>query len=82
MRSRTLVLLLTAFQHSALRRRWSDALPSVLATMYAAAALATITAVGQTVLIVDDHDEFRSAARDVLEAEGFTVVGEAARPPR
>jgi DNA-binding NarL/FixJ family response regulator len=28
--------------------------------------------------IVDDHDEFRSAARDVLEAEGFTVVGEAA----
>jgi DNA-binding NarL/FixJ family response regulator len=52
--------------------------PFVLATMYAAAAPATITAVGQTVLIVDDHDEFRSAARDVLEADGFTVVGEAA----
>jgi DNA-binding NarL/FixJ family response regulator len=34
--------------------------------------------VGQTVLIVDDHDDFRTAARDLLEADGFTVVGEAA----
>jgi DNA-binding NarL/FixJ family response regulator len=34
--------------------------------------------VGPTVVIVDDHDEFRSAARALLEADGFTVVGEAA----
>jgi DNA-binding NarL/FixJ family response regulator len=34
--------------------------------------------VGHTVLIVDDHDEFRTAARALLEADGFTVVGEAA----
>ena len=30
-----------------------------------------------TVLIVDDHAEFRAAARALLEAEGFEVVGEA-----
>jgi DNA-binding NarL/FixJ family response regulator len=30
-----------------------------------------------TVLIVDDHQPFRSAARRVLETEGFQVVGEA-----
>jgi DNA-binding NarL/FixJ family response regulator len=34
--------------------------------------------VAHTVLIVDDHDEFRTAARALLEADGFTVVGEAA----
>lgn len=28
-------------------------------------------------LIVDDHEEFRTAARALLEADGFTVVGEA-----
>jgi DNA-binding NarL/FixJ family response regulator len=28
-----------------------------------------------TVLIVDDHDDFRSSASALLEAEGFTVVG-------
>ena len=32
----------------------------------------------RTVLIVDDHDEFRSAASALLEAEGFTVVGSVA----
>ena len=32
----------------------------------------------QTVLIVDDHAVFRSAARAVLEAEGYDVVGESA----
>ena len=31
-----------------------------------------------TVLIVDDHEEFRASARALLEAEGFEVVGEAA----
>jgi DNA-binding NarL/FixJ family response regulator len=30
-----------------------------------------------TVLIVDDHAGFRSFARRLLEADGFTVVGEA-----
>src|SRR3954454_9649422 len=34
--------------------------------------------VSATVLVVDDHAEFRAAARALLEAEGFTVVGEAA----
>jgi DNA-binding NarL/FixJ family response regulator len=29
------------------------------------------------VLIVDDHDRFRSAARALLQRRGFTVVGEA-----
>jgi DNA-binding NarL/FixJ family response regulator len=32
----------------------------------------------KTVLIVDDHDGFRASAREVLELEGFEVVGEAA----
>jgi DNA-binding NarL/FixJ family response regulator len=30
-----------------------------------------------TVLIVDDHDGFRSFARTILQAEGFDVVGDA-----
>jgi DNA-binding NarL/FixJ family response regulator len=34
--------------------------------------------VGATVLIVDDHGPFRAAARALLEAAGFVVVGEAA----
>jgi DNA-binding NarL/FixJ family response regulator len=29
------------------------------------------------VLIVDDHPSFRASARAILEADGFTVVGEA-----
>ena len=33
---------------------------------------------GPTLLIVDDHADFRRAARAMLEAEGFEVVGEAA----
>ena len=32
---------------------------------------------GWTLLIVDDHASFRSFARQLLEAEGFVVVGEA-----
>lgn len=31
-----------------------------------------------TVLVVDDHAEFRAAAVTMLASEGFTVVGEAA----
>jgi DNA-binding NarL/FixJ family response regulator len=31
-----------------------------------------------TVLVVDDHEGFRTSARELLEAEGFDVVGEAA----
>lgn len=31
-----------------------------------------------TVLIVDDHADFRAAARELLEADGFEIVGEAA----
>ena len=31
----------------------------------------------RTVLIVDDHAPFRALARALLEADGFTVVGEA-----
>ena len=30
-----------------------------------------------TILIVDDHRDFRDAARALLEADGFDVVGEA-----
>jgi DNA-binding NarL/FixJ family response regulator len=30
-----------------------------------------------TVLIVDDHASFRASARDLLEEEGFEVIGEA-----
>jgi DNA-binding NarL/FixJ family response regulator len=33
------------------------------------------------VLIVDDHDEFRSSASALLGVEGFDVVGEAADGP-
>ena len=32
----------------------------------------------RTVLIVDDHAEFRTSARALLVAEGWTVIGEAA----
>jgi CheY-like chemotaxis protein len=34
--------------------------------------------VTHTVLIVDDHPTFRDAARSLLEAEGYLVIGEAA----
>lgn len=34
-------------------------------------------AVLRTLLIVDDHEQFRRTARALLEAEGFDVVGEA-----
>ena len=38
---------------------------------------ATIAPVTHTVLIVDDHPSFRASARAILEADGFTIVGEA-----
>jgi DNA-binding NarL/FixJ family response regulator len=31
----------------------------------------------ETILIIDDHRGFRAEARALLEAEGFTVLGEA-----
>jgi DNA-binding NarL/FixJ family response regulator len=31
----------------------------------------------RTILLVDDHPSFRATARTMLEAEGFSVVGEA-----
>ena len=34
-------------------------------------------AMSRTVLIVDDHAGFRASARELLEAEGYEVVGEA-----
>jgi DNA-binding NarL/FixJ family response regulator len=34
--------------------------------------------VKRTVLIVDDHEPFRRAARELLTEEGYDVVGEAA----
>jgi DNA-binding NarL/FixJ family response regulator len=40
-------------------------------------ACATVRRVGRTVLIVDDHPAFRSAARALLQADGFEIVGEA-----
>jgi DNA-binding NarL/FixJ family response regulator len=36
-----------------------------------------MAAVATTVLIVDDHADFRAFARTLLQAEGFEVVGEA-----
>jgi len=33
--------------------------------------------VSPTVLIVDDHPSFRASARAILEADGFSIVGEA-----
>jgi DNA-binding NarL/FixJ family response regulator len=38
---------------------------------------AMIATMPATLLIVDDHDQFRSFARAMLEADGFEVVGEA-----
>jgi DNA-binding NarL/FixJ family response regulator len=32
----------------------------------------------RTVLIVDDHAEFRASARALLEADGYVITGEAA----
>lgn len=45
--------------------------------MWRTANGAMITTMPATLLIVDDHDQFRSFARAMLEADGFAVVGEA-----
>jgi CheY-like chemotaxis protein len=45
--------------------------------MWAAFARATMAGVAPTVLIVDDHADFRALARSLLEAAGYEVVGEA-----
>src|SRR5436190_12810421 len=49
-----------------------------LAPMWATDAPCDDSGVARTVLIVDDHAEFRRNARALLEADGFEVVGEAA----
>jgi len=46
--------------------------------MRSRAAPGTIRRVRTTVLIVDDHEDYRRSASALLEAEGFVVVGEAA----
>jgi DNA-binding NarL/FixJ family response regulator len=43
-----------------------------------ASAVCDDRGVRPTVLLVDDHADFRASARVLLEAEGFPVVGEAA----
>src|SRR5215207_6842343 len=40
-------------------------------------AAAKVRGLGRSVLIVDDHPAFRSAARALLEDAGFEVLGEA-----
>jgi DNA-binding NarL/FixJ family response regulator len=40
-----------------------------------------MTGAGLRVLVVDDHEGFRAAARSLLDAAGFQVVGEAADGP-
>jgi DNA-binding NarL/FixJ family response regulator len=48
-----------------------------LAVLTHPAASATMASMATRVLIVDDHENFRSSARLLLEAEGYEVVGEA-----
>ena len=49
-----------------------------LATVFLAKARGTMDAVRQSVLIVDDHEDFRASARALIDQEGFEVIGEAA----
>ena len=46
--------------------------------MRTAPSSASIGGMRTTILIVDDHDAFRESARNLLEAEGFDVVGSVA----
>lgn len=51
---------------------------SEVAPIHVRAARCNDSAMRRTsVLIVDDHEAFRSSARDLLEADGFDVVGTA-----
>ena len=50
--------------------------------MRGSASRATMRPVQPTLLIVDDHEEFRRSASALLRAEGFDVVGEAADGPQ
>jgi DNA-binding NarL/FixJ family response regulator len=58
-------------------RRFGQGMTGVWPQCLAGWRDATMGTVGGTVLIVDDHAEFRASARVLLEAEGFVVVGEA-----
>ena len=49
----------------------------VLAPITIAPAWAENACVSPTVLIVDDHAAFRALARELLQADGYEVVGEA-----
>jgi DNA-binding NarL/FixJ family response regulator len=50
---------------------------SVLAPMSVGPGRMHDAPVLRTVLIVDDHADFRAAARALLEADGYAVIGEA-----
>jgi DNA-binding NarL/FixJ family response regulator len=54
---------------------------TVVHDAYAVRRLRSLPVVGRTVLIVDDHETFRVAARELLVAAGFAVVGEAGDGP-
>ena len=51
---------------------------SALARIRASVKSATIRTMARTVVIVDDYEGFRTAARRLLEAGGYRVIGEAA----
>jgi DNA-binding NarL/FixJ family response regulator len=53
----------------------------VLATVSAPVTYGTIGIVLPTVLIVDDNAAFRASARELIDAEGFDVIGEASDGP-
>ena len=59
------------------RRRTARVRIAVSHDVASGQGLEALEAVRPTVLIVDDHEGFRHAARRLLEAEGFDVVGEA-----
>jgi DNA-binding NarL/FixJ family response regulator len=56
---------------------WALAMPRAVPDVDGGAACED-GAVGPSVLIVDDHADFRAFARTLLESGGFEVVGEAA----
>jgi DNA-binding NarL/FixJ family response regulator len=58
-------------------RRFSSSRESAVARTAANVRMCHDCNVTQTVLIVDDHPSFRASARAILEADGFSIVGEA-----